>query len=87
MIAAALCSSSLSTGEREVLLLWVHLPYKFSLNMKCYSLVTATVNIGLCCTVVMALKTNSFWMKLMQKMHFRSVLNTLPALSGHSGSR
>lgn len=43
MIAAALYSGSMCTGERGVLLLRVYLPYKFSLNMKCYSLVTATV--------------------------------------------
>ena len=45
MVAAALCGSSMYTGEREVLLLWVCLPYKFSLNVKCYSLVTATVTL------------------------------------------
>lgn len=43
MVAAALCGSSMYTGERKVLLLWVHLSYKFSL--KCYSLVTTTVTL------------------------------------------
>lgn len=45
MVAASLYGGSMYTGGREVMLLWVCLPYKFSLNMKRYFLVTAPVTL------------------------------------------
>lgn len=45
MVTAALYGSIVYTVGREVLLLWVYLPYKFGLSMKCYSIATATVTL------------------------------------------